>query len=482
MAQRRPSNRATRQAIAGQVGAVSATLGQSYVSYHPLLAAVTGNVKAALFLSHAIAWSRYVHLSQPDRDGWFWLRATDWYEGAGLSGREQASARGILKELGVLEEKRIGVPAKIWYRLNLDRLGQSVADTSGRQYVGWKWDRATMLHLLGQPIPCHRILIKVADGVIGGLILSYFFRATRRDLSDGGDGEWIHLPIAHTRELLGISTKQQRLARERLRLSGLVEEAFEKCVQPKLLTRLNLGLLGLECAKISNGIHSLQDSANMFAGFRNLDCGILQTRVAQSANLELPKAQIKGGHKRETGVAQSANQALRKGPLPIKKENYKRELLQQPVPEAQAPSPAPVVSSGSNLEIILPEMLMAGESTAARSWLMPLEGELRQQVADEWAGLLSLAARGIKPIYSRLGVLNTLVKRAKGLDSEPFTPCLCFEVAAARQRRQEIEAMRQQQSASAGGSNSTRDWQSADAGRALLREKMAQLWPAGRQT
>lgn len=447
MAQRRPSNRLTRHDIAGQVGTISVALGQSYVSYHPLLATVTGNVKAALFLSHAISWSRYVHLSQPDRDGWFWLRAADWYEGAGLSGREQASARIILKGMGILEEKRIGVPAKIWYRLNLDRLGHLVATSAGRQYAGWKWDRATMLHLLGQPIPCHRILIKVADGVVGGLILSFFFRATRRDLSDGGDGEWLHLPIAHTRELLGITPKQQRLARARLRLAGLVEEAFEKCVQPKLLTRLNLAQLGLECAKKSNEIHCLQDSANMFAGFRNQDCRILQSRVAQSANLELPKAQIKGGPNRITGVAQSADQALRKWQLPITKENYKRKPLQQPAPETQAPSPAPAVGSGSEVEVILPEKLLAGEATAARNWLMPLPGELRQQVADEWAGLISLSDRGIRPIYNRLGMLNALVKRAKGLGNEPFTPTIAFEVAAARQRRREIEAMRQQQSA-----------------------------------
>ncbi|MDP2433969.1 MAG: hypothetical protein Q8O33_18405 [Pseudomonadota bacterium] len=477
MAQRRPPNRSTRQAIAGQVGTVSSALGQSYVSYHPLLATVTGNVKAALFLSHAISWSRYVHKSQPDRDGWFWLRASDWHEGAGLSGREQATARIILKGMGILEEKRIGVPAKIWYRVNLDKLGHLVAASAGRQFEEWSWDRAAMLHLLGQPVPCHRILIKVAESVVGGLILSYLFRATRRDLSDGGDGEWMHIPVGHTREFLGITLKQQRRARERLRQAGLVEETFERVVQPKLLTRLNLGQLGLECAKKANEIHCLQDSANMFAGFRNLDCGILQTRVAQSAYLELPKAQNKECPNRITEVAQSADQAVRKGPI-TKEENYKREPLQKAAPEAQAPSPAPAVGSSSELEIILPEKLLAGEATAARNWLMPLEGELRQQVADEWAGLLSLAARGIKPMYSRLGVLNTLVKRAKGLDSEPFTPCLCFEVAAARQRRQEIESVRQSQIIAT--PSAPRDLQAMDAGRALLKKKMSELWPTRR--
>jgi len=430
MACRRPTNRMTRQAIVGQVGTVSKAIGQSYVSYHPLLATVTGNVKAALLLSHAISWSRYVHFSQPGRDAWFWLRATDWQEGSGLTVREQATARNILKGMGILEEKRIGVPARNWYRLDLEKLGRMVAESTGRAFDGWSWDRAAMFHLLGPPIPCHRVLIKVAKSVVGGLILSHLYRATRIDLSDGGDGEWMHIPIGHARGLLGITPKQQRTARERLRQAGLVDEVFEKAVQPKLLTRLNLGLLALECANKAHELPCLQDSAN---------------KIAISCTQELPNAQIWSCPKRETGDAQSANLAVRKGPLPIKKENYKREPLQQPAPEAPTSSPAPAVCRGSGGEtIILPEKILAGEATVARHCLMPLPVELRQQVADEWAGLLALDARGIRRVHNRLGLLSTLVKRAKGLDSEQFTPSLAFEVAATRQRRQVIEAMRQQ--------------------------------------
>jgi hypothetical protein len=337
----------------------------------------------------------------------------------------------------ILEEKRVGVPAKNWYRLDLDVLGRTVAEFTGRTFEHWNWDRSAMLHLLGQPIPCHRILIKVADGVVGGLILSYLFRTTRSDLSNGGDGEWLHIPVCHTRELLGITIKQQRTAREHLRDLNLVEEMFEKAVQPVLLTRLNMGLLGLECARKANEIHCLQDS-------RNHVCEILQTRVADNAYLELPKAQIKDCRKRISGVAESADQELRIGQVSIKKENYKEQPLQEPASAMPASPPNPAGCSGSGVvEIVLPEKLHTGEAMAARNWLKPLDAVLQQQVADEWAGLLSLDARGIRPVHNRLGLLMKLIRRARGLEPEPFTPTLAFEVAAARMRRQEIEAARQ---------------------------------------
>lgn len=467
-----------RNANSAQVGVVSKALGQNYVSYHPLLVTVTGNVKSALFLSHALAWSRHIYKTRPDREGWFWMRGTEWQDGTGLSVREQSTARQKLVQLGVLEEKRVGVPAKMWFRIDLDRLGRLVAAETGQTFEQWNWDRKAMLKLLGQPIPCHRILIRVADSVVGGLILSYLFSAVRRDLVGGGAGEWIHIPVAHTRDTIGITAKQQRLARERLRHAGLIEETFEQRVQPRLLTRLNTRLLALECAKKTNEIHCLQDS-------RNLVCGILQTRVAQSAKLELPKAQIKGGPMRETGVAQSANPGSRKGQLPIKKEYIQRQL--QPTPVSQPATPRQAAGSGSDgdldrkaaADVILPAKLHPGEGELVREWLSALPYAMRQLVADEWAGLIDLANRGIRPMHNRLGVLQALVRRASGIDSKPFVPTLAFGVAAARKRRAEIETAR---NSGSGELQMGATDAGTEAGRAMLRQKMAQLWSAGGST
>lgn len=466
----------TRKAISDGVSVVSKALGQNYVSYHPLLVAVTGNVKSALFLSHAIAWSRHIAKTRPDREGWFWMRASEWQDGTGLSTREQGTARQILRALGVLQEKRIGVPAKMWYRLDLELLGQIVADATGRPFEAWSWDRQTMLKLLGQPIPCHRLLIRVANSVVGGLLISYLFSAVRKELVNGGDGDWMHIPVAITRDMIGISSKQQRLARERLRQAGLIEETFEQRVQPRLLTRLRLSVLAVQCARKSGEFHCLQDS-------RNLVCEMSQTRVAQNAYLELPKTQIKDGPMRESGVAQNADQGSRNGPLPIKKEYIQIQLPPPPSPpprgEACASGRLGSGSGGEHLSekqdktvIVLPNNLHEGEAEAARALLVPLPMPLRQQVADEWAGLIDLSNRGIRPMHNRMGVLNTLSLRAQGLGNQPFVPTLAFSVAAARKRRLEIEAARSKESPDA-----TRPTEEGiQRGRASLRQKMDQIW------
>jgi hypothetical protein len=340
-------------------------------------------------------------------------------------------------------------------------LGRIVGDATKKTFHQWAWDRGAVFALLGQPISCHRILITAADGVVGGLILAYLFTSLRRDLVNGGDGERIHIPVAHTRAAIGITEKQQRLARERLRSAGLIEETFEQRAQPRLLTRLDLVLLSHKCAEIISNNNSLHVSCTQ-------DCSFTQTRVALSANLELPKTQIKGSPMREPGVALSANLAVQKGQLSISIENIKQ--LQR------AGTPVETLSangSSSGVEIILPAKLGQDEVLQALAWLSPLADDLKQQVADEWAGLLDLSDRGVKQVHNRFGLLRKLVKSAQGLDQSPFIPTLALDVAAARKRRQEIEDAR----------NKTREevmtTQTEDgtkAGREGLRQTMNQLW------
>lgn len=417
-----PIDRAT---VSAQLEDVSALLGHSYVSYHPVLAGMTGSVKAALYLSQAISWSRHVHKTQPERNGWYWLTAQECQSGTGLSSREQATAREILLNLGILQERRVGVPAKMWFRLNLDHLAGLVTEQQGNPPTLWSWDRSAMLRLLGQPIPCHRILIQVAGSVVGGLLLSYLFLATRRELVSGGQGDWLHAPIAETRAELGITAKQQRLARDVLRDAGYVEETYESAVQPRLFTRLNMGLLALECRKKANEIHCLQNPAILFAG---------------SCKQELPKAQNWSGPNRITGVAQSANLDSTKGPLPIKKENYKEPLL--PVQECAPQLPRGLLgsSSGESLSetpgVILPANLQDAVRIQAIRWLDVAPASKRQLVADEWAGLLRQSERGLRQVINPLGLLVALVRRASGQDAaNPFVPTIAYQVAALRDRQ-----------------------------------------------
>ncbi|KMQ75282.1 HNH endonuclease [Marinobacter subterrani] len=79
-------------------------------------------IAGALMLSQCIYWAKRV----TDEDGWFYKSQQDWEEETGMNRREQERARKALKSIGVLEEKRRGVPAKMYFRVNEQALEKAL--------------------------------------------------------------------------------------------------------------------------------------------------------------------------------------------------------------------------------------------------------------------------------------------------------------------------------------------------------------------
>jgi hypothetical protein len=79
-------------------------------------------VTGALMLSQAVYWSTRTK----DNDGWFWKTADEWEEETGLTRREQETARKRLTKLGILEEKKMGVPCRMYFRIRESSLAHSV--------------------------------------------------------------------------------------------------------------------------------------------------------------------------------------------------------------------------------------------------------------------------------------------------------------------------------------------------------------------
>ena len=75
-------------------------------------------ITGALFLSQAIYWQRRAK----DENGWWWKTREDWEEETGMQRRQQESSRERLKKLGILEEKREGLPARLYYRINMENV------------------------------------------------------------------------------------------------------------------------------------------------------------------------------------------------------------------------------------------------------------------------------------------------------------------------------------------------------------------------
>lgn len=89
------------------------------IAFHRCFIDLTGSVTAALFLSQAVYWQKRL----PEKpDDWWHKNRADWTDETGLSRREQETARQILKRLGILEEQRTGVPARLMYRVDQQKL------------------------------------------------------------------------------------------------------------------------------------------------------------------------------------------------------------------------------------------------------------------------------------------------------------------------------------------------------------------------
>ena len=86
------------------------------------MAHALGSVTAALFLCQLIYWDP----KATDPDGWVWKTRDEIFQETGLSRREQETARKQLVDAGVLEEKRRGVPARLFYRVDLDQLERRI--------------------------------------------------------------------------------------------------------------------------------------------------------------------------------------------------------------------------------------------------------------------------------------------------------------------------------------------------------------------
>ena len=102
------------------------------VTFHRCLVPVAGGVTAALMLSQAI-W--LTDIVDPASDGWFMCSQEQWTQETGLTRWEQETARRALRRAGLLVERRLGMPAKLWFRVcpgAVMRALQASVDQGGR--------------------------------------------------------------------------------------------------------------------------------------------------------------------------------------------------------------------------------------------------------------------------------------------------------------------------------------------------------------
>lgn len=94
------------------------------VAYRPDLARILGGVKCAVFVCQMLYWTG----KEARSDGFIWKTRVELEKETGLTRYEQEGARKKLLQLGVIEEKRAGIPAKMHYRVNLGVLESLISD------------------------------------------------------------------------------------------------------------------------------------------------------------------------------------------------------------------------------------------------------------------------------------------------------------------------------------------------------------------
>jgi hypothetical protein len=101
---------------------------QAPVAFHrPLVDLAGGSISAAVMLTQALHWMREFYFAaecKPDLalQGFMQISQAEWERETGLTRSVQETARRILRKRGYLEEKRTGIPAKLYFRVNIEKV------------------------------------------------------------------------------------------------------------------------------------------------------------------------------------------------------------------------------------------------------------------------------------------------------------------------------------------------------------------------
>lgn len=415
------------------------------VAFHKRLVDMTGNVKASLMLSQAIYWTRHGQGIR-QREGWFFKTIEQWQRETGLSRHEQANARAVLRKLGILEERKHGLPAKLYFRLEAERLAALFSEKIGQHINRIAWDDQVALSaLLGPVVAFHGCLSSVTGGINAALLLSRAIYCTRNMARQHPHG-WFARSTLEWRAETGLSRREQEGARALLRSLGIVEETL-KGVPPRLFTRVNvdrlIGLLSQADAGKASEIANLHQTGNQECGDPTFQNGAnRQPRMWQSHIPDWRKAADKLAGKRHN--SQSVCAKLYKEKLSTSTTSTK------PPPPVQGDEPSAAASDHrGGGELIFPKALLPEERIAAEVLVMRCP-QHAQAMLDELAGRMNINAIRLSPI----GYLRALLKQAQ---DGKFIPEVGVRVAAARLRHQEEAALRQKQEAQRAQDNADRE-------------------------
>ena len=212
-------------------------LGRRVVIYRHLVD-VTGSVKAALFLSQCLYWTRRGR-DTAMRGGWFHKTAEQWTRETGLTLREQMHVRALLRHAHLLAEARMGIPACLHFRVGMNPLRDALAKRPGYLEEHTPVQEGDgFLARLGPAVSYQRALAELEGGIHAALLLSHVLYELRR-LGKLPEATWLPRPATVWQTQVGLTRREHEGTRRSLTEAGVWEEALLG-IPPRLHVRLRI--------------------------------------------------------------------------------------------------------------------------------------------------------------------------------------------------------------------------------------------------
>lgn len=217
------------------------------IAVHRHVLTIAGDPAAGILLSQLVYWTRR-GIGVAEQDGWVHKTAEQWERETGLSGKVQRRARTTLIRADLIEERAVGAPRRIEFRLNLNEFARRTSELIQVQlqadYVSldlFRTEDIVVKQLLGNAMSYHRLLARLTPHINDALLLSRLIHDQRQI------GRWIVRTRTDWLRELSMSRDEWETARRHLRGLGVLIERhgnFPRRVnllvdQDKLVVALN---------------------------------------------------------------------------------------------------------------------------------------------------------------------------------------------------------------------------------------------------
>ncbi len=210
--------------------------GQRVIAFNINLARVCGDVKAALFASQLLYWTR-VGPEVQSTGGWVFKTREQWQTETGLSRFEQESARKRLQSLSLIEQARVGAPPMSCFRMVLPELGKALSSLLNQPQPPQQWSlfalRSSEAHirqLLGRNMAYYTVFAQITDSMPAAVLLTKALALHTMVLQKAkaqAGAEWFSLTAQQWQDETGLRAAQLRLAKQKLCQLNILQEALQ---------------------------------------------------------------------------------------------------------------------------------------------------------------------------------------------------------------------------------------------------------------